>query len=157
MIFLPLFLLTLVSCGKESSSTTKTEATQETIKPDAYLTLVNQHRVGMGLRPLTHSSIIEEVAFTHASNMAQGSVRFGHSGFKTRCERLQAELGASACGEIVARGQRNETEVLQAWLGSPSHRKSIEKPEYNYTGFSQVRGRGKDGRIYWVQFFLIIP
>lgn len=153
-IFLSLILLTLVSCGKESSPSKNGEAYQEHVRPFNYLSLVNQHRQKLGLHPLRHSPIIEEVAETHTQNMASGEVRFGHDGFKSRCARLRVELGASACGEIVARGQKDEMAVFKAWLNSDSHRKSIEKPDYNYTGYAQEKGH--DGRIYWVQFFLTI-
>lgn len=152
-IFLSLILLTLVSCGKESSSP-KSETHQQAMKPKNYLSLVNQHRQELGLNPFKYSLIIEEVAETHTQNMASGDVRFGHDGFKSRCARLRVELGASGCGEIVARGQKDEEAVLKAWLNSNSHRKSIEKPDYNYTGYA--REIGVDGRIYWVQFFLTI-
>lgn len=153
--FLCFFVLLLFfSCGKNSKKS-EPEVFQETITHHTYLDLVNDHRFNLGLHALENSLIIEETALTHSSNMAKGKVRFGHSGMKKRCRRLQDELRSTACGEIVAKGQKTAEEVFNAWMNSPDHRRTIEGQEYTHTGLGF--NQNSQGQIFWTQIFLKLP
>src|SRR5690606_26416974 len=98
--------LSFLSCGK-NSTTNSTEKTQQEIISNTYLDMVNQHRKSLGLRTLIQSETIKEIAQKHSDSMANGKVRFGHSGWKQRCGELNSALGSSACSEIVAMGQKD--------------------------------------------------
>lgn len=149
----------LTSCGGSSSSSSKSSpsrAPSETISPlkvDEYLELVNAHRKRLGLRVLESTPVIQEVAEEHSKNMAMGYQRFGHNGWKLRCQEVKASLGGgNMCGEIVAWGQKTPRAVFNAWLGSRSHRLTIEGNRYTHTGLGFMRSRS--GEIYWTQIFL---
>lgn len=157
----------LLSCGKSSSgkppkSTIKDPATASPESSPApeptitqqYLSLVNRHRLKLGLRPVEASPIIEEVALGHSEAMARGWKFFGHSGWRGRCRELRNSLKGNLCGEIVAMGQRGPKEVFQAWLNSPPHRKVIEGENFTHTGLGYMAN--SYGRIYWTQLFLQI-
>lgn len=153
--FILLILMGLASCGKNSSDSNKT-ITIRPVKPapstSNYFDIVNDYRVKLGLRPLIHSAIIQEVAYGHSRYMSEGWGRFGHAGWRTRCGRLRAETRADLCGEIVAMGQATPEAVLEAWLGSPPHRAAIENPRYTHTGIGVAKNN--EGRLYWTQMFL---
>jgi uncharacterized protein YkwD len=163
-MFLWLILLSLAtSCGRGfvKKKTSHTSNQQEAQEVDTfhlnqeYLSLVNNHRILLGLTPLIYHSYIEEVAKAHSFSMAIHSKPFGHLGFASRCRRLRNRLGdINNCGEIVAMKQKNIRLLLKAWLKSPEHRQEIEHPFYTHTAL----GIAKDdkGSIYWTQMFVEI-
>ncbi len=163
-MFLWVILLSLAtSCGKGfvKKKTPHTTTQQEAQEVDTfhlnqeYLTLVNNHRIGLGLTPLIYHSYIEEIAKAHSFGMAIHSKPFGHLGFASRCRRLRNRLGEmNNCGEIVGMKQKNIKTLLQAWLKSPEHRQEIEHPLFTHTAL----GIAKDdkGSIYWTQMFVEI-
>jgi len=120
-----------------------------------FITLVNEHRIGLGLKPLLYSAQLVEIGEEHSFNMANKHTRFGHGGHRYRC-RLAKEAfpNSNLCGENVAFGQEDPKEVFEAWMNSPDHREAIEEPRFTHTGLGiDVR---YDGRIYWTQMFLEI-
>jgi uncharacterized protein YkwD len=153
-IFLFSILLVLsFSCGK-SSNGDGLERSVDTLSANQYFELMNNHRMSLGLRPLTYSVIIEEQAGEHSTNMARGLTPFGHFGMSFRCNNLQRSLGSSACGEIVAKGQETASSVLSSWLGSSDHRAEIENPNWTHTGIAVEKGLL--GTPYWTQIFIRI-
>lgn len=151
--FILLVLFGLAACGKNNSSDSKPDRAINPVTESKYLSLVNNYRKSIGLRPLKQSNTIEIIALDHSVDMANG-LQFGHSGFKTRCARLRASTGAHMCGEIVAAGQKTPEAVLKSWLNSPSHRMSIENPNWTHTGIGLAMSAS--GRPYWTQMFLRI-
>jgi uncharacterized protein YkwD len=150
-----LCLLLSMSCGKENSIEKEAQVYTDSVVTDQYLTLLNNHRSRMGLRPLELSPNIEQAALIHAQDMGQGRRAFGHGGWQDRCQKIRRELGqGNACGEVIARGQETPEDVFSAWLKSPGHRRIIEGAAYTHTGLGFVRG--KDGSIYWTQILLEI-
>jgi uncharacterized protein YkwD len=147
-----ILLLTAVSCGKSSDNSSKTRL-REPVSDSTYFFLLNEYRMKLGLRPLTYSDNIEDLALEHSEWMGQ-TVVFGHNGWKERCRKLRTDLEAVNCGEIVARGQETAKEVLEAWLSSAPHKKSIENPEWTHTGIGVAIGT--DGQTYWTQMFIKI-
>jgi uncharacterized protein YkwD len=153
-VFILSILVFLSSCGeKNSSQTPSVDIRQDPLESD-YFTLMNRHRKSQNLKALKHNSLIEAEASLHTEDMAKGRVAFGHSGFSNRCQRLKAELKAVGCGEIVARGQKTADAVLDSWLKSSSHRKTLENSTYTHTGVSSFKDHA--GKLYWTQIFLRI-
>lgn len=146
--------LIFFSCGKDSKNSAPQNFQDTSTLELSYLDLLNNHREKLGMSLLINLVEIEEMALEHSFNMAQGSVRFGHSGFSNRCRKLESELRSSGCGEIVARGQKTSKDVLSAWLNSPAHRKSIENPNYTHTGLGLKKDN--NGKTYWTQIFITI-
>ena len=149
-----------IACGdgfeKNKPKKNRTQNAQEVDTQsisEEYLDLVNDHRINMGLRPLTYNKIIEEISRGHSKGMGLHSRPFGHFGFSLRCRQLKRRLGPhTMCGEVVAMGQKTPAAVFKAWINSPGHREEIENPRFTMTGL----GLYKDDRgvIYWTQMFL---
>lgn len=161
-------LLVLVwSChsskGSSAGKSLATVAVPETgddvpFDPDArmirdLMTLVNDHRISIGLRPLDHVDGLREIAEGHSRNMASGSVSFGHSGFSIRCSQGRTVLGGgNLCSENVARGQKTVEAAFQSWMNSSGHKANLEQPRSTHTGFGFARS--SSGVWYWTQIFL---
>ncbi len=141
------------SCGK-SSSGDGLERRVDTLSANQYFEEMNNHRINLGLRPLTYSVVIEEQAGEHSTNMARGLSPFGHFGMSFRCNNIQVSLGSSACGEIVAKGQDTASSVLSSWLSSSSHKQEIENPNWTHTGIAVEKSFL--GTPYWTQIFIRI-
>lgn len=120
---------------------------------EEYMDLVNTHRQDIGVRALIYSAYIEGVAQEHSENMASGKVAFGHTGSSDRCQKIITELGpANLCGEIVAQGQDNASEVYKAWMNSSGHKSKIENSRYTHAGLGLAKS--SKGVIFWTQIFL---
>lgn len=117
------------------------------------LKYVNEHRKGMGLKPLRMNGMITSSAEKHTRNMATKKVPFGHDGFNDRMEGLYKQLKpVYAFAENVAFGAKNAKDVVDQWLNSPEHKKNIEGPDYNLTGFGVAQGA--DGVLYFTEIFI---
>lgn len=149
-------LLGVVSCGKKSSSSDHRERHQDEVSDETfeeeYVKHLNNYRDSLGLRKLKYVKVIETSATEHSAYMASGIGRFGHWGWKNRCNRLMNELQGINCREIVAMGQKTPLDVLNAWIKSPSHRRAIEDRRATHTGIG-VR-KNKDGIHFWTQIFI---
>lgn len=120
---------------------------------DEILKLVNEHRTGMGLKPLKMNGTITAAAMTHSRNMATNKVPFGHDGFNERMEKLSKELKPSySFAENVGQGRLDAKGAVDMWLHSPGHKKNIED-NYNLTGIGIVKAA--DGELYFTQIFLL--
>lgn len=78
---------------------------------------------------------------THDSTMGAGApyYYYGNLGYKF-----------SGAGENIAFGQQSVTEVVNAWLNSPTHRANILQASYTHLGTGAQTGQG---RIFWSQEF----
>ena len=113
--------------------------------------LVNAHRRGRGLRPLSLDPGIGRVARRHSAAMAAGTVRLGHDGFAERTRALGAPRRAA---ENVAydQGHADPARIIVAgWLASRTHRENIEGP-YDRTGIGAARNAA--GAVYVTQIFV---
>src|ERR1700741_1144140 len=101
------------------------------------VTLVNQHRRAMGLRPLRRSPTLTRAARWKSRHMARFRY-FDHSDPSGRSPFQRMWDGAfnrrMARGENLAAGQRSPASVVRAWLNSPGHRRNIETAAYRYIG-----------------------
>lgn len=152
-IFFLILFPGLFACGKSSDNSSKSRI-REPVSDSGYFFLMNEYRMKLGLKPLTYSDTVEDLSLEHSEWMSETS-QFGHMGWKERCRKLRTEHEAINCGEIVARGQETAEAVLEAWLSSPAHKKSIENPEWTHTGIGV--SKSSDGRMYWTQMFIKIP
>ena len=69
--------------------------------------LVNDHRESIGLDPLTLEAAYSSTARAHSTDMADGSVAFGHDGFEGRADEM-----ADTSPELLAVGEN------VAWISS---------------------------------------
>jgi uncharacterized protein YkwD len=119
------------------------------------LTLVNQHRVAIGVGQLSTDGALTASAVWKSMNMA-GLNYFDHNDDpigRTVAQRLAAcgwpsNLG---WGENIAYGYSTPADVMNGWLNSPGHRANIENPSFTSIGVGVASN--SQGVYYWTQDF----
>ncbi len=121
------------------------------------MSLINQHRAGIGEGPLATSPTLTASAVWKAEHMAEFDY-FSHDDPQTAetpargwDDRLQTCGYPYGAGENIAEGFPDAQSVVDAWLNSPGHKANIENPSYVATGLGVAED--SSGEIYWVQDF----
>ena len=118
---------------------------------DDGLALVNAARTEAGLGAVSYDATLNALAYQRAMEISEcwGHLRPDGSLCFTILD--QNGVNYSACGENIAAGQENMSEVINMWLNSPGHRANILNGAYNRMGIAVYYG-GEYGT-YWVQIF----
>lgn len=121
--------------------------------------LVNQRRVGLGLKPLTWNNDLATVARLHSQNMAEFDF-FAHRGLDGKLVSDRADtvgLGRwSSIGENIAFNRGYSDPVAKAvdlWLNSPSHRNNLLSESWKESAIGIAIS--DDGSCYFTQVFLL--
>lgn len=121
---------------------------------EAVLNLVNAERSKQGLKPLTLSAKLTDIATMKSKDMADKGY-FDHTSptYGSPFQMLQ-DFGVhySSAGENIAAGQKTPEEVMQAWLNSSGHRANILNANFTELGVGFYQG-GNYG-VYWTQLFI---
>jgi uncharacterized protein YkwD len=123
------------------------------------LSRVNGVRRREGVPPLAPSPLLDRISQQHAEDMLARSY-FGHwtpEGLGPS-ERARASGYAAGIGENLVEQRFSTEEALEAWLGSPGHRRNILDPASREMGLGLAVGAGYDAapggyRVIWVQSF----
>ena len=141
--------------GTGESDAQKTDERQaETTQAEAVLKLVNAERAKAGLRPLTLSDKLTNIAYKKAKDMADKNY-FSHQSptYGSPFDMLkQFGVSYSYAGENIAAGQKSAEEVMNSWMNSSGHRANILNKNYTQIGVGFYRG-GQYGT-EWVQLFI---
>lgn len=118
--------------------------------------LVNDHRTGLGLKPLEYRQELAVIAHVHSLAMATYTTPYGHGGFDDRARRADNFMPSAGFAENVAmlnhRGQGGEAKaVVRGWLQSPGHRENIEG-DFSLTGIGI--SQSWEGTYYFTQLFM---
>lgn len=155
----PLFLFGTLSTGaclaEDNTDTSPAEGFTHTDFELELHELVNDHRESMGLEPLQLEAVYSNVARGHSSDMASGTVDFGHDGFDARADDMAAHNpDLMAVGEnvawISAGWDAPATEIVQGWLDSEPHRENIES---DFTHGGMGAAQDPDAGWYATQLF----
>ena len=117
------------------------------------LNLVNAERKKQGLKALTLSNELTDIATLKSSDMAKKNY-FSHTSptYGTPFEMLQQfGISYSSAGENIAAGQKTADDVMQSWLNSSGHRANILSSKYTELGVGYYKG-GSYG-VYCTQLF----
>ncbi len=117
-------------------------------------TLINLHRISIGMRPLNNHSGLADRARSHSAAMAAGSAPMNHDGMRERLSPFMGLFGARAGGEILAfnrnMGDPART-AMMSWLNSYRHKDIIEE---DYTRVGVGVARRADGAYYFTALFI---
>jgi uncharacterized protein YkwD len=133
-----------------AQSTSSTAAIEDSI-----FRQINQYRASQRLPALTRNATIDAQARTHSQKMANGQVKFGHSGFEQRVKAIATTIPYRSAAENVAYNQGFSdpaTKAVQGWLKSPGHLGNI-RGNYNLTGIGVARN--SKGEVYFTQIFIL--
>ncbi len=129
------------------------EQANSTVQADEVLELVNIERSKVGLKALTLSNDLTNVATVKAQDMADNGY-FDHTSpnYGSPFEMMKHfGIQYRSAGENIAAGQKTAQEVMNSWMNSSGHRANILNSDYEQIGIGYVTG-GKYGT-YWVQMF----
>lgn len=135
---------------KGTDEAQKADATQQAKE---VLELVNQERAKVGLRALTLSQELTNVASLKAKDMAEKGY-FDHTSptYGSPFDMMrQFGVQYRSAGENIAAGQSTAQEVMNAWMNSSGHRANILNADYEQIGIGYYTGGRYD--FYWVQMF----
>lgn len=121
------------------------------------LARVNEVRRNAGLPPYASNPLLDRVSQEHAEDMLTRS----YSGHQTPeglgpSDRARADGYRAGIGENIVEQRFSTQEALDAWLGSPGHRRNILDPGCREMGLGLAVGGGYDAapggyRVVWVQ------
>lgn len=129
------------------------EQAASTTQADQVLELVNKERAKVGLKALTLSDELTNVATLKAKDMAEKGY-FDHTSptYGTPFEMMKRfGIQYRSAGENIAAGQMDAQEVMDSWMNSSGHRANILNSDYEQIGIGYYTGGRYD--FYWVQMF----
>lgn len=150
----------LAGAGPASAARTCSSSTSwGTNRPDLaaqVVALVNAYRSARGLprlapsRSLTASSVWKSLHMARYRYFAHDDP--GPPAMRPAFRRARdCGYAGAVWGENIAWGYPTARAVVRGWLGSPSHRASIENPSFTTTGVGVAARPG--GSLYWTQEF----
>ena len=103
--------------------------------------------------PLARSAALQRAAATHARTLAaMGELTHRASDGSRSSDRATREgYEWSAVAENLAAGPTTADEVVNGWLGSPSHCTNLMNPRFTEMGIAYVVAAEDPAGIYWVQ------
>jgi len=121
---------------------------------DEVLELTNNERSACGLPKLSLSTTLSKIAELRAADMADKNYfdhtsPSGESAFKL-LQEYQVFHFSSA--ENIGRGDVSSERMVEAWMDSPEHRKTMLSGFYHQLGVGIVEA--SNGDLYWVQVFV---
>ena len=145
---------------------------------EAYLKAINDFRAAgqdcgsegyfSATTALTWNDALYTASYEHSNDMAEHTT-MTHDGSglesdwtgieyakkSTSQERIENNdyMNWKTIGENVAYGQEDLASVMDAWISSPGHCKSIMNPDFIEVGMSYVEDAGSTPQKYWTQNF----
>lgn len=116
------------------------------------LTKINTERAKYNLKPMILNESISNLAIIKSNDMAKNNY-FSHISKKygSPFDMLKKEnIKYFGAGENIAKGQKNEDEVMKSWLESKGHRKNILNPNFTEVGI----GKDTYSKNIWTQIFI---
>ena len=127
-----------------------------TVLPATVIDLTNDEREDQSLTPLRRSSTLDAAAKLKAQHMAQNEYfsHFSPDGVSPWYWFDQSGYVYAHAGENLAIYFTDSTEVVEAWMQSPTHRENIVSGKYTEIGVGTAKGsyEGYD-TVYVVQLF----
>ncbi|WP_121064653.1 CAP domain-containing protein [Maribacter vaceletii] len=148
--FLVLFVFVAFSCTKETTEDTNfIEAKNVEEIESQLLSIVNEYRSDQGKTILTYSTVAHEQANKHNDYMiSKGNI--SHDNFSSRATAISTELEVEYVAENVAKDYKTANEAFKGWLGSSSHKKTMEG-EFTHTAVSVKKDINNN--LFYTQLF----
>ena len=126
------------------------------VLPAVVVDLTNEQRIDQNKMPLQRNALLDEAAQRKAQHMAENEYfdHYAPDGTTPWSFFKQSGYVYAYAGENLAIHFTDSTEVVEAWMQSPGHRKNIVDDKYTEIGVGTAKGsfNGYD-TVYVVQFF----
>ncbi|MFZ2202704.1 MAG: CAP domain-containing protein [Microgenomates group bacterium] len=123
------------------------------ISPTTVIELTNQKRTAEGQLPLKENKALDEAAAAKAADMIAQNY-WAHNapnGTEPWSFILNSGYSYLHAGENLARDFSNPTDVVEAWMKSPSHKANLISSKYQDIGVAVI-----DGKINGVETTLVV-
>lgn len=112
------------------------------VLPGEVISLTNVERAGVGDQSLTENNLLDSAAQAKANDMAARGYfsHVGPDGKEPWAWIAEAGYGYRFAGENLAVRFDNSSDVVSAWMASPTHRANIVKPIYEEIGVAVAQG-----------------
>jgi len=157
-IWSPLAVIAMIafvisSCANPTAST-NTVPDDQPAEVAEFVSLMNDHRVDLGLAPLEWNTALGNVALAHSQDMRDRDF-FAHTNpdGDSPFDRMSAAgISYRRAGENIAAGYRTGEAVFTGWINSDGHRANIENASYTHHGVGYVADEN-----YWTHVFATDP
>jgi hypothetical protein len=155
-IMLVLILLSFAMANLQSLLWISSDWLVSTILPAVIVDLTNDERNSEKIGTLTRSALLDKAANLKARDMAENEyfAHYSPTGVSPWYWFDQAGYNYLHAGENLAVHFTDSSDVLRAWMDSPSHRANIMNGDYVEIGIGTAKGEYKgQPTIYVVQLF----
>lgn len=151
-----LVLLTFVGTNMQALLWQSSDWLVSTVLPAVVIDLTNDERANESQSQLVRNSVLDQAAQAKAQHMADNEyfAHYAPDGTTPWSFFSEAEYVYAHAGENLAIHFTDSSEVVEAWMQSPSHRKNIVDSKFSEIGVGTARGEfdGYD-TVYVVQLF----
>ncbi len=155
-LMLGMTLLTFLLANLQALLWQSSDWLVSTVLPAVVVDLTNEEREGVSLGDLNHNPILDQAATLKAKHMAQNEY-FSHyapDGTSPWHWFKQAGYSYAHAGENLAVHFTDSSEVVEAWMNSPTHRANIVNGTYTEIGVGTAKGEYEGyPTVYVVQLF----
>lgn len=145
MIGVPIFTQAETPGEKVSTENTRD---QETVKN--IISLVNQNREKIGLKPFVIEDKLTLAANTRAKELAENFSHTRSNGQNFSTALRDVGVSYRGAGENIAQGLKTASDVMNIWMNSGSQRENVLNQNFNKMGVGYYESLGES---YWVQIF----
>jgi uncharacterized protein YkwD len=150
-----LLVCAVATAGQATAAGTTPAATERLQTLDqALLERLNELRAEHGLRPLVLSGGLQQAAVFQSRSMLNGGF-FAHDApngptFSSRLKRFYGPTAGRSgwtAGEnlLYTSGELDADEAIEAWMGSPGHRRNMLDPNWREVGIAAMRTSSAGG------------
>ena len=127
------------------------EAPEERLDPKEAVRKINTLRREQGLPAVSIDSALMDAAAVHARDLAaqDDAGHYGTDGSTPLDRVFKAGYSGVLTGENVSAGQRDLNEVLEGWLNSKSHRRTLFMPQARHMGVALAYDPQTKYRTFW--------
>ncbi len=121
----------------------------------AFLGLINDYRIGLGLEPLALNPELGAAAEFHSVDMATKDY-FSHTledGTTWAENIINHGYEIYPLGENIAAGNDAAAEAFEQWRNSPEHDANMRNPDYHAIGIGRAYGEDSRYGWYWTTTF----
>jgi hypothetical protein len=147
------FVLSLFSLPQISKKAGNVLGFSSSITPDQVITQTNNERQKVGMKPLKSNRVLNEAALAKAQDMLSKQY-WSHNapdGTQPWTFFKKAKYDYSVAGENLARDFSNTSDMMSAWMNSPTHKANIVHGKYTEIGIAVV-----DGKLNGVETTLVV-
>lgn len=151
-----LVLITFLGANLQAVMWQSSDWLVSTVLPAVVVKLTNQERASINAAPVQRNAVLDAAAQLKADDMAKNQyfAHFSPTGVSPWYWFDQAGYTFAHAGENLAIHFTDSSEVVEAWMNSPTHRQNIVNGLYTEIGVGTAKGKfeGYD-TVYVVQLF----